>query len=155
MSSFTNPLTPKPLAQTPSAELSVTERPELILELLATLPPHLPKEQQRRIVQNILSRKSTFDPETLVGELAWQKRDLMSSLEKLASEEEQEQTAITAQIETLWNQRDQVQETYTQRSEEFQNRVAQLDRVLSFLLGEEVFTPKNKSEPEPFFNLIG
>lgn len=143
MSSFTNPNSP----------MSLTERPELILELLAALPTHLPKDQQRRIVQNILSRKSTFDPEVLVGELAWQKRDLMSSLDNLAQEEEAEQTQITAQIEALWNRRDQVQESYTHRSEELQNRVAKLDQILSFLIGEELFTAPREPELEPFFNL--
>ena len=153
MSSFTNPLLPRPIALTAPQDVSLTERPELILELLAALPTHLPADQQRRIVQNILSRKSTFDPETLVGELAWQKRDLMSTLDSLAQEEESEQVAITAQIEALWDRRDKVQETFTHRSEELQNRVAQLDRVLSFLIGEELFTAPLATEAEPFFNL--
>lgn len=153
MSSFTNPLALKSPAPTPTSPMSLTERPELILELLAALPTHLPKDQQRRIVQNILSRKSTFDPEVLVGELAWQKRDLMSSLDNLAQEEEAEQTIITAQIEALWNRRDQVQESYTHRSEELQNRVAKLDQILSFLIGEELFTAPSDSALEPFFNL--
>jgi hypothetical protein len=135
------------------SELSLTSKPEVILELLSALPANLPREQQRRIIQNVLERKTAFDAETLLGELAWQKRDLVSLLEGLAEEEEAEQAAITAEIDVLWNRRDAVQEKYTHKSDALYARVAQLDRILSFLTGEELITAPRKNEPEPFLRL--
>lgn len=133
--------------------ISLTGKPELVLELLTALPDGLPLEQQRNVIHRALEQRAPVDPDTLLGEVTWKKREALQVLKRLEEEQEAEQAAITAEIEVLWNRREAVGEAFAHQGAALRRQVEQMDRLLVFLGAEDPTEPP-KSEPPLFLSLV-
>ena len=125
--------------------ISLTGRPRLVQELVAALPESLSLPQQRLVIQNILEQKARVDPHSLIGEVVWNKREALLTLQHLDDDELREQEAITAEIEVLWKRRETVQETFYRRGEGLRKQVEELDCLLAFLVEESSTSPLLKA----------
>jgi hypothetical protein len=125
--------------------ISLTGRPRLVQELVAALPESLSLSQQRLVIQSILEQKARVDPQALIGEVVWNKREALFALQHLDNEEQRKQEAITAEIEVLWQRRETVQETFYRRGEGLRKQVEELDALLAFLVEESHAEPLRKA----------
>ena len=125
--------------------ISLTGRPRLVQELVAALPESLSLPQQRLVIQNILEQKARVDCHSLIGEVVWNKREALLTLQRLDDDELREQEAITAEIEVLWKRRETVQETFYRRGEGLRKQVEELDCLLAFLVEESSTSPLLKA----------
>ena len=86
-----------------------------------------------------------MDCHSLIGEVVWNKREALLTLQRLDDDELREQEAITAEIEVLWKRRETVQETFYRRGEGLRKQVEELDCLLAFLVEESSTSPLLKA----------
>lgn len=122
-----------PLPQNPSISDSLPALEEAI-SLLKTFSESIPREKQKQILRQSLSQQGDRQLDQVLLEATLRKAQLTQSIQSSSQQIEEEMERINAEIERLWNLRDQVSEKSKQHQWALSQESARLDSVISLVV---------------------
>jgi septal ring factor EnvC (AmiA/AmiB activator) len=139
-------LEPKAPVVTTSGTASYTQILENALSLVSTFNDAIPKEIQKQICQQSLSQQSEGNLDKIIVEASQRKAQLLQEIKKETEQSETSVADINAEIDRLWNMRDQLQEESKQKQWGLTQRSEQFDQLISLLVDTD--SPANAPSPD-------
>lgn len=130
---------------TQKTEISYSKVLENAVALISTFTDNIPREIQQQICQQAVLQQSDGKLDQVLVEASRRKAQLMLDIKHESEQSEASVADINAEIDRLWNLRDQLQEESKQKQWTLSQSSDQLDQLISLL----VDTGAPASAPEP------
>jgi hypothetical protein len=140
---------------TQKTETSYSKILENAISLISTFTDNIPREIKQQICQQSILQQSDGNIDQVLVEATKRKSQLMQEIKQSSDTSEASVAEINAEIDRLWNLRDQLQEDSKQKQWHLTQSNEQLDQLISLLVDSNTPTsptpmqdmPKEK-EPE-------
>lgn len=136
---------------TQKTDISYSKVLENAVALVSTFTDNIPKEIQQQICQQAVLQQSDGKLDQVLVEASRRKAQLMLDIKQESEQSEASVADINAEIDRLWNLRDQLQEESKQKQWTLSQSSDQLDQLISLLVdnGAPASAPEPVAPPAP------
>lgn len=131
---------------TKKSETNYSKVLENAISLVSTFTDNIPREIKQQICQQSILQQSDGDIDQVLVEASKRKAHLMQEIKQSNEESEASVAEINAEIDRLWNLRDQLQEDSKQKQWHLTQSSEQLDQLISLLV--DTGSPTSPAPPQ-------